>query len=377
MKILHLIDSGGMYGAETMLLHLMSEQKNLRLNPVLASIGLPNEPEKPIETQAKKIGITVCPFRMQPGPNWRGAWKILQYARKIDITILHSHGYKTNILFGLMPPLIRRIPMVTTLHGWTSSSNQNFCRIQLYEKLDAFSLRFIDSVVLVNQKMKDNVQIRHLNSSKLKVIENGIPIREHHFSQPPPPEIQLFLSQSSFRFIAVGRLSPEKGFSYLIEAINHLVKKGIDCRLVIFGEGNERSSLEEKITKLSLNANVFLAGFTSDVSRFFSNFNFFILSSLTEGLPMVLLEALSANIPVIATSVGGIPELLAYGKGGILVEPGDPIALGNALELVINEPQNIALNRAMWAKNFVQKNYSSVTMAKSYLHLYNNLHHIF
>ena len=119
MKVLHVIDSGGLYGAEVMLLNLMSEQVAMGLEPILASIGDPGITEKPLETEAIRRGLPVKVFRMRPGPNVWGALKILRFARSELVGLLHSHGYKGNILFGLMPRMLRRIPMVATVHGWT------------------------------------------------------------------------------------------------------------------------------------------------------------------------------------------------------------------------------------------------------------------
>lgn len=106
---------------------------------------------------------------------------ILKFARKEDVDILHSHGYKGNILFGLMSKKIRRISMVTTIHGRTSTGN-GFSRMRVYEWLDSKSLRFMDSIVLVSEAMKSHFRLRHLNQSKVHVIHNGIPIPDAQFN---------------------------------------------------------------------------------------------------------------------------------------------------------------------------------------------------
>lgn len=371
MNILHIIDSGGMYGAETMLMHLMAEQKKMGLKPTLASIGLPKEPDKPIETLAKKKGFVVVPIRMRSGPNWIGAWRVLQHAHKVRIDILHSHGYKGDILFGLMPPFLRRIPMITTLHGWTSI-DQMCGRVRLYEELDAFSLRFIDRIVLVNPSMKDHPMLEHLHPFKTIVIENGIPVSDTLPASLMRPDVQSFLSKKCSHLIAVGRLSPEKGFVSLLEAVAFLNRKGIDCQLVIFGEGSERGFLEKKIAELGLEEKAYMAGFVENVACVFPFFNAFVLSSLTEGLPMVLLEAMSAGTPIVATKVGGVPRLLAHGKGGMLVEPGNPLALGMALEQCVTDKQETK-KKVEWAQRHVKEHYSSQVMADKYLGVYKEL----
>jgi hypothetical protein len=116
MKILHIIDSGGLYGAEVMLLNLVAEQIKLGLDPTIASIGEKHIGEKPLETEALKRGFKLRKFSMYPGPNYPGALKILRFAHGAGIHILHSHGYKGNILFGLMPRKIRNLPLIATIH---------------------------------------------------------------------------------------------------------------------------------------------------------------------------------------------------------------------------------------------------------------------
>ena len=371
MNILHIIDSGGLYGAENMLLHLMAEQVSLGLNPFLASIGTLNEPEKPLETKAKDKGFSVLPFRMKPGANWAGAWKILTYARKAQIDILHSHGYKGNILFGLIPMYIRRVPMVTTLHGWTSKG-KFYNKMGLYQELESFSLKFINHIVSVNSAILELPNIKSLQSSKLSIIENGIPILNINKTTSLPPYLKEFLDKGSTNFITIGRLSKEKGLPFLLEALAELNRSGIDSRLVIAGEGTEQSAIEAKIAALALKNRVLLTGFIPDIINFFQFFDAFILPSLSEGLPMVLLEAMSAGVPIIATQVGGIPNLLGNGAGGLLVEPGNALALSMAMKQCVANPKNNT-TRTEWSTNRLKEHYTSRIMAEKYLYVYKKI----
>ena len=373
MNILHIIDSGGLYGAETMLLNLMQEQSSLGLNPSLASIGLPNEPEKPIEAQARIFNLTVYPFRMKPGPNWLGAFKILRHAHHSQVDVLHSHGYKGNILFGYIPLFLRRIPIVTTLHGWTSADDK-FSRMWVYENIDAYSLRLMDRVVLVNSAMIHSPKLKKLKSKSIRVIENGYSLQNIERIESIPPDMKVFLEKKSVNILAVGRLSKEKGFSYLIDAFFNVIRKGHDIRLTIFGEGDERAALQSQIADLGLNDHVLLPGFISNVTAYYSLFDALVISSLTEGLPMVLLEAMNTGIPIISTSVGGIPHVLGKGQGGLLVEPANSFALGLALEKMLNNAEENQ-TRVNWSKRQAKVHYSSRVMATQYLEVYKEVAH--
>lgn len=366
MKILHVIDSAGLYGAETMLLHLMTEQVQMGLQPVLASIGLPADQEKPIEAEARRCGLQVIPFRIRSGPNWVGAFAILHAAHAAQVDVLHSHGYKGNILFGLLPRWLRRLPLVSTLHGWTSVGG--FSRLLLYEWIECVSLRCVDRVIMVNENMRNHPRLARLAAAKLDVIENGISIDVSESVSSSRPQLENY-TRSRFTYGAIGRLSPEKGFDILLEAFAGLVSAGNDVQLVILGEGEQRTFLETLVKDLGLEKRVLLPGFVPAARNYLSLFDVFVMSSLTEGLPMVLLEAMAAEIPIVATRVGGIPQVLGEGCGGDLVEAGNKNALQNAMASILKDPR-LAQERSVWSVRRVRQRYSSRAMAFKYTQVY-------
>ena len=369
MKILHIIDSGGVYGAETMLLNLMREQARLGMKPVLASIGTHCEGEKPVEAAARGLGLRVRPFRMRQGPNWVGAYKILRFARQEKFAILHSHGYKSNILFGLVPWKVRGFPLIATLHGWTWVGGFN--RMLIYEWLDAFSLRFADRVVLVNQMLKQHPRLRRFSPGSIEVIENGISFDDIAGDGQLRTDILEF-TKKGIILGAVGRLSPEKGFDVLLSGMASLVGRGFDLRLIILGEGEEKGELSRQITRLGLAGRVLMPGYVADAKRYLAHFDLFILPSLTEGSPMVLLEAMAAGVPIVASQVGGIPEVLDQGRAGLLVKPRDVASLVAGIRAVVEDPQS-ARQRCSVALDRATSLYSTKVMGERYLTIYRQI----
>jgi glycosyltransferase involved in cell wall biosynthesis len=378
VKVFHIIDSGGLYGAEMVLLNLVAEQIKQGLEPIIASIGEKGIAEKPLETEAIRRGFNVEKFRMRPGPNYLGALKILKFARREDVDILHSHGYKGNILFGLMPKKIRRIPMVTTIHGWTSTGN-GFSRMRVYEWLDSKSLRFMDSIVLVSEAMKSHPRLRHLNQSRVHVIHNGIPIptqatqatQQTQITKDLDPEILNFCSHG-FTIGSIGRLSTDKGYKYLIEAFGILVRKGIDARLVIMGEGYERQCLENLISEMGLSEKILLPGYIDEANLYIPLFDVFVISSLTEGLPITLLEAMQSRIPIVGSRVGGIPDLLNESRAGLLVNPASPDAIADAVFRIYDDGR-LAKALVDNAYERVYTNFGMESMALAYLKAYESV----
>ncbi|AJY71820.1 glycoside hydrolase [Geobacter sulfurreducens] len=376
MTILHVIDSGGLYGAEVMLLSLMREQASMGMLPILASIGEHGIKEKAIEREARRCGIRVEPFRMRAGPNLSGIASILGFVRRERVDILHSHGYKPNILFGFIPRKIRGCPMVATLHGWTSAGRFN--KMGLYEWLDSVSLGLIDQVVLVNEAMREQSRLKNRFGPHLMVINNGIPPVDVEspftvtFPDGPSDSHIVDFCSKGFTLGAIGRLSPEKGFDLLLGAVKTLIPFIPDVRLLILGEGGERATLEWIIRKQGLQGRVLLPGYVPDARIYLNLFDVFVLPSHTEGLPLVILEAMQAGVPIVATRVGGVPNVLQNGKLGILVEPSDISALTEGLLKLKSNPA-LRFQLADMARGVVKELYSSNRMADQYRLLYRAL----
>jgi glycosyltransferase involved in cell wall biosynthesis len=373
VRVLHVIDSGGLYGAEVMLLDLVGGQTRVGMKPSILSIGDIGIGEKPLETEAWKRGYKVWSVRMRRGPNFVGALKIVAAARRDAVDIMHSHGYKSNILFGFMPGPVRGIPIVSTLHGWTSTDR--ISKLKAYEWLDAQSLRFVDAVVLVSRGMLANQKLGHLNPKRVHFVNNGIPIHDDQPAQiTQGTQVTLdqrivSFCQQGFTIGSIGRLSAEKGYVYLIEAFGSLIRNGIDGRLVIIGEGDERKKLEDLATHLGLSDRVMLPGYRKDAKNYLPCFNVFVLPSLTEGLPITILEAMNVGIPIVATGVGGVPEVLGFGKGGILVDKCNAGEMAEGILKAYREPE---LSRSLgeWNQREVRKRYSSEQMVAQYSELY-------
>ncbi len=363
MKVLHIIDSGGLYGAEVLLLHLVAAQHEMGMKPVICSIGEPNTADKALELRAESVGISVHRVRMRSGMNLAGAMKILKYASNEEFDVLHSHGYKANILLGFLPRQMRRMPLISTLHGWTATTR--YSALAVYGWLDRTSLTYHDAVVAVSETMLEDGRIPAAVRRKLILIPNGIPVVVDATAQDDTVD---FCSQG-FVIGAIGRLSPEKGFEYLLDAVASLVVDGKDIRLVLIGEGAERQRLEKRVSRLKLADRVHFAGYRENAGRYLTLFNAFVISSLTEGLPITLLEAMKAKTPIIATHVGAIPNALHNGKGGLLVSPKDKVALACAISQIIDNPERAGAQVEYSYRTFINA-YTSDRMAERYLDVY-------
>jgi glycosyltransferase involved in cell wall biosynthesis len=373
VKILHLIDSGGLYGAEMMLLSLAAAQEKMGLQPVIGSIRKTGIGEKPLDREARRRGLLVKVFEMRPGPNLRGVWGIVRYARKNHFDLFHSHGYKTNILFGLMPRFFHKLPIVTTLHGWTSTGG--WTKKHLNEILDAFSLRFVDKIVLVNRRMLEKPKVKRLPIDKICIIDNGIEIE--YKKNPENANLDKSVKNQLHEFClngkivaSIGRLSREKGFDYLIEAIRILrQEQNENIRLLLIGDGCLRRQLKQQARDCGIEKYFLITGYIKNARNLHGLFDCYVISSLTEGLPITLLEAMASGTPIVATAVGGIPNVVTDRKEALIVPPKDPQALARAIWNLLEDSQ-LSERIATRAAIRVQTRYSSSIMTEKYRDLY-------
>lgn len=349
----------------------MNQQINSGIECLLGSIGEEFDTEKRIEVQAKACGLPVYPFRMRNGLNIKGALAIAGFARENRVDIIHCHGYKANILMGVLPRRIRKIPYIVTIHGWTSSKSIE--KMVAYEWLDALIANRADCVVAVSEMITRKWKVR-IAGLKPVVINNGIPCLDFIGGEK---SIIKRLNEAggghdNFFLGSVGRLSREKGFDLLISAVAGVVNKGHKISLALLGDGEERSSLERQVEALCLQGKVHFLGYVPDAYKYLKYFNAFVMSSRTEGFPITLLEAMQAEVPVIATAVGGIPEMLGGGEFGRLVPPEDVSSIICSIEEAISSRET-SLARAKRAKTRVHENYSVNIMEKKYMKCYKSI----
>ncbi len=271
-------------------------------------------------------------------PNIPGAVRELTgRLRELRAEVLCCHGYKADLIGA---PAARRLglPVVGVSRGWTSVS----WRVRLYEWLDRRCLRRMDAVVCVSDGQARRVRCAGVPAAKLHVIRNAV--RADRFPAPAAAtraHLQaLFPRPPALLVGAAGRLSPEKGFDVLVEAAARVAAHCPHAGFVLFGDGPQRDALTHRVRQLGLGERFVMPGFSGDLDRWLTSFDLTVLPSFTEGLPNVVLESLAGRVPVVATAVGGTPEVVEDGVNGFLVPPGRPGPLARRiLELLSDEPR--------------------------------------
>jgi glycosyltransferase involved in cell wall biosynthesis len=253
---------------------------------------------------------------------------------KLNVEVVHSHEF-TMAVYGTAATRRLRIPHIITMHGNQIVMDRFRRRVAL-----RWALRRSQAAIAVSQDTGLHMESRlGLRKGEIRVIPNGIP---HRPGDPRKLRSELGIDESEVLLVSVGNLSPRKSHVTLVEALARLRQQrgdeGLPWRLVIVGEGPERPKLEQMIREAGLEQRVHLVGGRTDIPDIQAAADVFVLPSLWEGLPLVILEAMISGNPVIASNVSGIPEAVEHGKHGLLTPPGDAGALADAIGTVLRDP---------------------------------------
>jgi glycosyltransferase involved in cell wall biosynthesis len=360
MKVLQIIHTQGHGGAENIFRWLAWRIRREGIN-VVAGIPEKNGSAKEywIGPALEELNVPYVTFDKN-GSGLNLLKSIKRLIENVQPDIVHSHLLDSNFYSALA---CRRLsmPHICTEHGDIA------LKTMLSHALKYYLLPvFTDSVVCVSKAVRQRAA-RLPYQRKFSVIYNGIvPGKETDSTF----RRELGLSHDAVLIGNVGNLYPVKGQRYLIEAFSRCAALFPRAYLILVGRGSERQELEAQARRLEIPAGrIVFTGFRSDVVNILRSLDLYVQPSLSEGLPVSLLEAVWHQIPVVATAVGGVPEVLAEGEHGILVAPGSSAELEGAIKKVV---ENLAVYkiRAKAARRLVEEKFSLDSMARQYIELY-------
>lgn len=291
------------------------------------TVACPDEGMLPARLQESGVSVSVLSMSRQIAPlgDARAFFRLWRLCRRLRPDILHAHSSKAGFI-GRVAGRVAGVPVVVfTPHCWSFQSASGSKR-RVYIALERFASRFCDMTVTVSDAERvEAVELDVVPADRITVIPNGVSAREFD----PMAGVERDIP-----FVSVGRLDEQKGYTYLLEAAAVLMKSEPDFRLSIVGDGPLRQSLEQQAASLGLNDTVRFEGQSAEVSRYLHRAHVFVLSSLWEGLPYTIIEAMASGLPVVTTDVGGCRELVIDGETGSVVPPADPMALAEAMRVL-------------------------------------------
>lgn len=365
ISILQLRSSAGLYGADRMVLALDQGLSQRGARSRLLSINNYRLDDQLLHDCGARAGQDVVLLPCRGKLDMRTVTALGSQIDRCKADVLHVHDYKSAFYAWLATRRRLQVKLVATLHGWVEASRA----LRLYNSLEITLLRRFDALVVVSDNQVNRLSRAGIPAQRIQQIDNGIVISRTGEPAPAALRAELGLENAGHVFAAVGRLSPEKNLALLLDAFTSVVARNPDARLLLAGDGPERQALQDKVAQLGLQGQVRFSGNRSDMEQVYPLIDCLVLPSLSEGMPLVVLEAMSRGIPVIASAVGEIPRLLANSQYGQVVARGDERALRAAM---INSTAHPG-RRDDKARNYVLAHHSSQAMAGKYLGLYQAL----
>ncbi|MEK7287552.1 MAG: glycosyltransferase [Elusimicrobiota bacterium] len=326
VKILYLITDLNFGGAEKQLSELVTRLDRTRFDPVVAGLKGWGHTARRLQ----KAGIEVH----AGGGNLFSTWSTLQ--RLCDIhqpSIIHSFLFRANLIGRFLGKKSAPKPrVISSIRVWDER------RLPLL--IEGWTKNWSDCFVFNSQWVADQFcRATRLNAKQLRVIPNAIDPKPYTEARRRAQETRagLEIDDAKFLILGIGRLDRQKGFPCLLQAFKEVLIRQPQARLLIAGDGPDRQSLQTQIKTLEISWAARLIGFRSDVPELLSACDCLALSSLWEGSPNVVLEAWAAGVPVVATAVGGTPELIQDQDTGLLTAPGNPRALADGLTRAIGD----------------------------------------
>src|ERR1041385_2554089 len=361
--IAHVLSSFGLGGQESVAVELARKQRS-EGHTVLA-VSLAPLREGPSARVFRDAGISTKTIAKGPRVDVSLPLRLGAYLRREHATVVHTHNPHA-LIYGAPAARLAGAGAIHSKHGMNPDRARRLW-------LRRTAARLVDTYVAVSPALRAAALANEdCDSKRLRVVSNGIDVTRFAPNSRVRCSVrrELGIHDDAWVVCTVGRLAPEKDQAMLVDAMIPLLDER--RRLLIVGDGPERDALREQIARTGKGAYVYMTGARSDVERILAACDVFALTSRTEGLPLVLLEAMATALPVISTAVGGIPDLVQHRVTGFLVPAKGGLGpLTRQLEwLSMDESLSHQIGRA--ARHHIVKEYSVERMASEYAALYTN-----
>ncbi len=379
-KILYVITKSNWGGAQSYV-HTLATEAVRQGASVVVALGGTGKKDAPVGELAKRLGdagvrVLIVPSLMRDMSlrnDWQAYREIAHIIKKERPTIIHVNSSKAGGISALAGRLTRGVRIIFTVHGLPHQEPRAQVARALVWLASYATVLLATKTIALSKRQLLAVPAFFVRTRRLVCIPNGITVSEP-LSRAQARAIGALreptLAQYNRWIISTGELTGNKGIDVLINAFEQIYNTIPDVALVLFfNDGEDREKLLEQARRLGLSDRIFFLGFAKNVRELLRAADIFILPSRKEGVPFALLEAGIATCPIIATTVGGIPELINTNESGMLVPPNDVAALSATMYDLLNNPQHATKLGATFSKQ-VRKHFSSQEMIEQTFALY-------
>lgn len=376
-KIIYCITKGNWGGAQRYVYDLVTNlpKENYESLVVLGSTGI-------LTLKLKEVGVKIkileTSREIRIFKDFLILLKLIKIFYKEKPDIVHLNSSKMGIL-GVLAGKITRVPKVIfTGHGWAFNEDRGSFQKKIIYFIHLLTVLFADKTIMVSEETKRQIIRDNKLEKKTIVIKNGIEkinfldkdSARNEIIKKLPVEIDF---TNKIWLGTISELHKNKGLKYMIEALHIFETESDDSKmlpmLIIIGDGEKKEALQKRIDRYGLNKNIFLVGQINEAAKYLKAFDVFTLTSITEALPYAILEAGQAGLPIIASGVGGIPEIIDDMTSGVLVRPKEPKEIERALTFFLKNTDKTRLIGEK-IRERIESNFNIKKMIQQTMYLY-------
>ena len=368
IKVLHIIGGGEFGGAEQYLLTLARHMDRSEFELHTACLF-----SEPFASRIREEGFTAHVFPMRSKIDWKPIGNIASLIKTEGFRIVHTHGVRANLIGRLAARRSAPCHVITTVHSVLAFDYSKRLD-RLVNRISETCTRGItEKFIAVSKMLCQQLISEGIPPDKIVTVYNGLEIEKYNPETSGLTVRQEFnISPDAVVAGIVARLHPVKGHPCLFQAMAEVVRKLPNLLLMVVGAGPDKTKLQELADRLGIGKNVIFTGFRKDIPEIISALDFLVLPSVCEGLGLSIMEGMAMKKPVLATRVGGIPEIITSGIDGLLVPPADVPALAAGIQQLAADREAAAkLGEA--ARKTIETRFTAETMARETARLYREI----
>ncbi|MDA8235325.1 MAG: glycosyltransferase [Clostridia bacterium] len=334
IKVLHVIGGGEIGGAEIHILHLL---KNL--DRQIFDIRLCCLFPRPFAQAAEEAGIPVDVINMKNKFNLLAVARMIKIIKERRIDIVHTHGVRANLVGRLGAKLAGVKHIVTTVHSILEQDYPAPLARFANKVMEKLTEGYVERFVTVSDLLKKDLQTKGINPDKVVTIYNGINPEDFQSDRVATDVRGRFRIPVEVPVVGIiARMHPVKGHGVFLQAAKEVLTQLPQACFLIVGSGFHRPWVEAEAERLGLRKNVIFTGFMDDIPGVLAALDVLVISSLSEGFGLTAVEAMAMGVPVVATRVGGLPEIITHKENGLLVPAGDAGKMAKEILWLLENP---------------------------------------
>jgi glycosyltransferase involved in cell wall biosynthesis len=365
LKVIHIIGGGEFGGAEKHILNLAGASDLFKVDYTVCCLF-----SAPFADIASDAGISALSIPMSHKADFKVVGKLARVIMEGNFDLVHTHGVRANLLGRLAARQAGKRKVITTVHSLLEKDYPGVVSRLANSWAERSTRGLTDHFIAVSQGLRDRLVCGGIPAKEVTVIYNGISLEEiRPSSEPGAARKKMGFFPETPLVGIVARLHSVKGHSHFLEAARSILEQRPEVRFLVVGAGPHRPVLEKMAGSFGITDQVVFTGFIDDVYSLMADLDLLVISSLWEGFGLTAIEAMALGVPVVATEVGGLPEVVLHGETGLLVPPANPVALARNILWMLDHPGE-ASSMAEKGGQIVREKFTSTVMARRTEELY-------